>query len=107
MPSGAGATSEADGKPIDVKVELTQRRRLDGPVSGAVELARRLAAADEVRDCVTKQWMRFALGREDAGDDDQPRDALATGFRDRGGKVRDLLAGLARSDAFRYQLVSQ
>ena len=66
-----------------------------------------MATANEVRDCVTRQWMRFALGRDDAAEDDNARKALATSFRDGGGKVRDLLAALTRSDAFRYQLVSQ
>jgi hypothetical protein len=102
---GRWRTAEADGKPIDAKVELTSAGALDGPVNGAVELARRMATADQVRDCVARQWMRFALGREDAADDDRARQALATSFRDGGGKVRDLLAGLTRSDAFRYQLV--
>jgi hypothetical protein len=85
---------------------LTSAGALDGPVNGAVELARRMATADQVRDCVTRQWMRFALGREDATDDDRARQTLAASFRDGGGKVRDLLAGLTRSDAFRYQLVA-
>jgi hypothetical protein len=103
---GRWRAAESDGKPIDTKVDLTNAGALDGPVNGAVELARRMATANEVRDCVTRQWMRFALGREDAADDDNARKALATSFRDGGGKVRDLLAALARSDAFRYQLVA-
>ncbi len=36
---------------------------------------------------MTRQWLRFALGREDAADDDNARKALATSFRDGGGKV--------------------
>jgi hypothetical protein len=103
---GRWRTAEADGKPIDAHVMLTSAGALDGPVNGAVDLARRMATADQVRDCVTRQWMRFALGREDAADDDRARQALAASFRDGGGKVRDLLAGLTRSDAFRYQLVA-
>jgi hypothetical protein len=103
---GRWRTAESDGKPIDAKVDLTNAGALDGPVNGAVELARRMATANDVRDCVTRQWLRFALGREDAADDDNARKALATSFRDGGGKVRDLLAALTRSDAFRYQLVA-
>jgi hypothetical protein len=103
---GRWRATEADGKAIDAHVELTRAGTLDGPVTGAVELARRLGGSNEVRDCVTRQWMRFALGRDDAGDDEAARQALAAGFRDGGGKVRDLLASLARSDAFRFQTVS-
>ena len=33
-------------------------------MADALELTRRLAPAEEVRDCVARQWLRFALGRE-------------------------------------------
>ena len=103
---GRWRTTEGDGKPIDAKIELTRAGKLDGTVSGAVELSRRLGASEEARDCLTRQWMRFALGREDATEDTSSREALAASFRDGGGKVRDLLSAMARSDAFRYQTVN-
>ncbi len=46
---GRWRTAESDGKPIDAKVDLTNAGALDGPVNGAVELARRMATANEVR----------------------------------------------------------
>jgi hypothetical protein len=103
--AGRWRTTEADGKAIDPVVTLTRTGALDGPVKNAVELARKLGAADDVRDCLTRQWMRFALGREDAMEDTASRTAVSTAFRDGGGKVRDLLVALARSDAFRFQTV--
>jgi hypothetical protein len=103
---GRWRTTEADGKAIDAKVTLTSAGKLDGPVSGAVELGRKLAGSDEAQICLTRQWMRFALGREDASEDDSSRDALQGAFRDSGGKVKDLLAAVARSDAFRFQTVN-
>jgi hypothetical protein len=102
---GRYRTTEANGQPVDTRVMLTGTARLDGPVANAVELAQKLASADEVRDCVARQWMRFALGRNDSADD-APSLTLATkAFGDSGGKVSDLLVALARSDAFRYQKV--
>jgi hypothetical protein len=103
-PIGRYRTTE-NGKPIDARSEITATQHLDGPVRDAIELTRKLATADEVRECVARQWLRFALGRDES-DADLP--SLATGlkgFRDGGWKVGELLAALARSDSFRFQKV--
>jgi hypothetical protein len=96
---GAGA--------IDTKIDLTATQSLNGPVAGPIELAQKLAGADEVRDCVARQWMRYALGRNDAADDDPARKAVSQAFRSAGGKLPDLLVAIARSDALRFQRVPQ
>jgi hypothetical protein len=103
---GHWRTSDAAG-PIDAKIELTDTRTLDGPVAGPLDLAQKLAGADEVRDCVARQWMRFALGREDRPDDAPSLNAAMKALKDGGGKIPDLLLAVARSDAFRYQRVGQ
>jgi hypothetical protein len=95
--------SSENGKPIDTSADLTDTRQVNGPVRDAVDLMNKLAAADEVRECVARQWMRFALGREETPADAASLAATMTGFRDGGWKVSALLASLARSDAFRYQ----
>jgi hypothetical protein len=59
-----------------------------------------------VKDCVARQWMRFALGREDASEDAASLAAAQQGFR-ASGKIQDLVGALARSDSFRYQRVGQ
>jgi Protein of unknown function (DUF1585) len=64
-----------------------------------------MATSDEVRDCFAKQWMRFALGQEDAPEHAPSLATAIKGFKDGGGKISDLLVALARSDAFRYQKV--
>jgi hypothetical protein len=94
-----------NGKPIDTRSEITETKGLNGPIGGAVELAAKLASSDEVRACVARQWMRFALGREETDADLPSLEVGMKGFRDGGWKVSDLLAALARSDAFRFQKV--
>jgi hypothetical protein len=103
---GKYRATEANGQPIDSRVMLTGTVKLDGPVANALELAAKLATADEVRDCVARQWMRYALGREDSPDDAASLTAARKSFRDSGGKVSELLVALARSDALRYQRVA-
>ena len=103
--TGRYRRTEADGKPIESAVSLTATRGLDGPVTSGIELARKLGSADEVRECVARQWMRFALGREDATEDKSSLAAASKALGDGGGKLRDMLAALARSDAFRFQTV--
>jgi len=75
--------------------------------TNAVELARLLAGADEVRDCVARQWMRFGLGRDDAPEDQPSLAAAVKAFKDGGARLPALLVSIARSDAFRYQKVGE
>jgi hypothetical protein len=105
--TGKWRTSDGAG-PIDARVQLTHTATLDGKTAAnAVELVRLLATADEVRDCVARQWMRFALGRDDAQEDEPSLAAAIKVFKAGGARLPDLLVALARSDAFRFQKVAQ
>jgi hypothetical protein len=103
--TGKYRTSDAAG-PIDASVTLTHTAGLDGKMAAnAVGLAGILAQADEVRDCVARQWMRFALGRDDAKEDEPSLATAVKAFKSGGAKLPDLLLALVRSDAFRFQKV--
>jgi hypothetical protein len=105
--TGRYRTSDAAG-PIDSRVQLSHTRDLNGKVAAnAVELVKLLAGADEVRDCVARQWMRFGLGREDAPEDEPSLATAIQTFKQGGAKLPGLLVAIARSDAFRYQKVGQ
>jgi hypothetical protein len=105
--TGKYRTTDGSG-PIDSSVTLGHTSALDGKVAkNAVELVKLLSSADEVRDCVARQWMRFALGRDDSPDDDASMQAAAKTFKAGGAKLPDLLMAIARSDSFRYQKVAQ
>jgi hypothetical protein len=92
------------GKPIDSVLDFNEKTGLDGHYANALEFIKKLGSSDELSACVAKQWMRFGLGRE-VEDADQPSlDAGKKALKD-SGKITDLLAGLARSDAFRHQKV--
>jgi hypothetical protein len=93
--------------PIDSEGELTGTRRSDGPVKNAVELARRLSTADEVRACVARQWLRFALGREEAPDEAPSFAAALEAFRASDYRIPALVVAITQTDAFRHQQVSR
>jgi len=94
-----------NGKPINSQTDVTETKALNGSIKDALDLVGRLAGADEVRECVAKQWLRFALGREESGDDAATLGEVMNGFKSNGWKVSDLLLAVARSDSFRYQKV--
>jgi len=105
--AGRYRTSDGAG-PIDSRVTLTHTAQLDGKVAAsAVELARLLAGADEVRDCVARQWLRFGLGRDDAKEDEPSLAAAVKAFKAGGAQLPSLLVSIARSDAFRFQKVGE
>jgi hypothetical protein len=101
---GIGAERTMDGpNPIDSTSELTGTKQHDGPVKNALELSQRLAASQEVRDCVALEWFRYALGREEG-----PADAASLGeireiFKQSGYRVPALVAAIPLTDSFRYQ----
>jgi hypothetical protein len=99
--------SKDDAGPIDTKLDLKGTAGIDGQLAGPVDLARKLGSADEVRDCVARQMMRFALGREDQQEDAPSLTVAMKTLKDAGGKVPDLVVAVARSDAFRFQKVAQ
>ncbi|MEM9457763.1 MAG: DUF1592 domain-containing protein [Myxococcota bacterium] len=98
-----GAYREQDaGRPIDASGELVATDGLDGPFIGAVELSHRLAESNEVQQCVTQQWFRYALGRLEVDDDDCTLTLAHQAFETSGGDVRALVRALVRSDSFRF-----
>jgi hypothetical protein len=94
-----------NGIPVDESGEVIDSGDplLDGVVSGASELATRMADSPVVRDCVATQWYRYAMGRvEDTGDACSLSDAKAR-FATSQGNFRELLLGIVMSEAFRYR----
>ncbi|MCB9666625.1 MAG: DUF1592 domain-containing protein [Myxococcales bacterium] len=73
-----------------------------GSLSDVPALADALSASQGVKDCMTKQWYRYALRREEAkGDEALVQDLQAT-FTDSEGLIKDLIVAIAKSDAFRF-----
>jgi hypothetical protein len=93
-----------DGRlPVDSTGEITGTTGADGPVTQAAELAAKLATAREVRDCVAKQWFRYAFQRIETNDDQGTLNAAATAFRGSDYAIPELLVALTTTRGFRYR----
>jgi hypothetical protein len=73
---------------------------VDEEYEGGVELAALLARSAQARDCVPTQWLRYALGREEAEDDTCSLVAVRQAFATSGGDMRELMVALTQTDAF-------
>ena len=71
----------------------------------------RVVAADrtapETKDCMVRQWARYALGRRELPTEDPSFDVLKKSFEASGYKLQTLLVEIAASDAFRVGLHPQ
>jgi hypothetical protein len=78
------------------------REDLQGTFNNAAEMVQKLAESSEVKDCTSRQWFRFALGRVESFDDACTVAALQREFDASQGNVTQLLSSIARSEAFRH-----
>jgi hypothetical protein len=92
----------ADGTRIDSTVAIALGDpELDGPVSSATELIKRLAKSKVARSCYVTQWYRFSLGRLETAADQPELSALQKRFLESDGTIPDLIVAITTSDAFR------
>lgn len=92
-----------NGLEIDASGEVIGTTDIDGPFDGAVELGASLASSQQVRDCVTTQWFRFAHGRAETDADDESLAQVRQAFASSGYRIQELLTALTQTAAFRYR----
>lgn len=101
---GIGQWRDVDqGLPVDATGEVTGTTDADGPFDGAVELAKRLASSEQVRQCVATQWFRFGYGRAELADDRCVMADIQDAFTKSGGNIKELLVTLTLTEAFRFR----
>ena len=74
---------------------------LDGTFDGPVDLAKRLADSEVVSNCMVSQWFRYSMGRMETTNDACSIQGIRQAFNAAGGNIRELLARVAQSPAFR------
>ena len=95
---GSFRTIEAD-LPVDSWGELVQTD-VDGPFHGPAELADRLLASRQVRDCFVVQMFRYVEGRDERPTDTCQIAALQSFFATRGRTIGELAVELVASPRF-------
>lgn len=100
-----GRYRETDnGAPIDPTGQIigTGDREDGPPFTGALELSQQLAESEQVQDCVSRQLLRSALDRQESLHDACTALEVIEAFDESGGNIRDLLARIAQTEAFRH-----
>jgi hypothetical protein len=91
------------GEAIDDKGMLTETRDIDGAFSGVVGLGAKLAGSDQVRECMARQWFRYAFNRFERDADACSLAQLDGALQDSGGNLNELPRALIETDAFMYR----
>jgi len=97
---------------VDASTDVDTGTSLDGHIANGMDLVKKIGASAEVRGCMARQFMRFALGRDFDPDDTKSSDAASLtsvqkAVETAGGKFSDLYLAVVRSDAFRMEKVNQ
>ncbi len=95
--------AEENGAPVDASGELRGTDDIDGPFVGVDELSERLAASEQVQQCISRQWFRFAFGRLEGDADECSLETIDEAFSASDHHIPALIAALVRSDAFRLR----
>lgn len=100
---GSYREMDVDGSPIDASGEIRASRDADGIVDGAFELSALLADSEGVRECVARQWFRYAMGRNEDERDGCTMGDIMNDFEAGEYRIRELIVAIAKSEAFRFR----
>lgn len=89
---------------VDTSGELIGTGEIDGKFAGVAELGQKLSQSETVRQCMARQWFRFALARfEQPIIDDCSMKGLLDAFEAAGSDLNTLPKAIVASDAFQYR----
>jgi hypothetical protein len=90
-----------NGRPVDARGELLVGDLAGASFDGPIALAELLARSQTAHDCHARLWFRQGLGRSEGELDRGVLASLGEESSATGGELRQLLASLVRSEAFR------
>ena len=102
--AGLFRTTELN-KPVDATGEIVDSGdpKLDGPVSNALEMIKKLADSERVEQVFVRHAFRFWMGRNETLNDAPILQAAHRAYRENGGSMKALIKSLVTSDAFLYR----
>jgi hypothetical protein len=104
--NGIGAYQTMDGgKPVDASgsIELDGQKKA---FANALDLGKHLGASQQVADCMTRQYLRYALRRKETAGDQTSLAAAGEAFAKQGFDLRELIVALTRTRAFTHRTLS-
>lgn len=75
---------------------------MPGTLNDVVALTSALETSQGVQDCITKQWYRYALHREETKGEEAVLKDLQKKFTETDGLIKELIINIATSDGFRF-----
>lgn len=100
----SGRYLELDGEHV-IDASGALPRGAPGSLDGAHDLALALSQSESVHRCVTRQWFRFALGRQETSHDATSLEGVLESYREAGYELEALIVALVQSPAFRLRRV--
>lgn len=100
---GKWATKDPQGRDIDVTGTVYAIDGNDASYEGPKALIQMLVGSKQVQSCVTKKWLRFALGRAETDEDQLSVDRIGQTFDASGHNLRELMLAIAESPSFRFR----
>jgi len=98
--NGRPRTIDKGGKAVDSTGALSGAGQQDGPLTGPVDLAQRLAASPVVQECMVRHSFRYWMGHDEAPYDGCTLAAAKTAYDANGGSYIHLVASLFSSRSF-------
>ena len=93
------------GKPVDASGEIIYSGdpKLDGKVSNALEMIKKLSESERVEQVFVRHVFRFWMGRNENINDAPVLKTAHKAYKESGGSMKALLTSLLTSDAFLYR----
>jgi hypothetical protein len=98
--------TEESGKLIDASGSVAGLDGADRSFNDVAGLMGLLAESEDVRACLTKQWLRFGFARSETRADDSSLQSAYQAFAASGYRLSELLVALTTARSFRYRAVS-
>ena len=102
--AGVFRTTELD-EPVETSGEIigSGDPEMDGEVSDAIEMIRKLAKSERVEQVFVRHAFRFWMGRNETLNDAPVLQAAYREYKENGGSMNALITSLLTSDAFLYR----
>lgn len=92
-----------DGKMVDASGKLPLQPSGELTFKDAVELSKGLATSEEVRGCMSKQWLRYVLRRMEVSDEKGSFESALDEFAKSGYDLRELMVATTKTRAFTHR----